>query len=497
MIKAAPRLDAKEQRSQTRLLQLCCLYAVILISSAFFIVPHFDSFYYLDWSRHLAASYYDGPPLVAYLLRGFTTILGFKLYTLVLFGVATALLSAYCLYQAARALGNRHMALMATALWLFSPLTFQCMVRMITYDNPLILFWISSIVFCLHYIRHPKNRYLYGIGISIGLCLLSKYSAIILVFALLIFITLSKKQRQLFKNPQFYLSILMALAIFSPALIWNSNHHWISFTYQLSTHQIATHHSLASVLYNIGKMIVKNLLPMYNLLLIIVVIGWIKTRKTKNIPTGIQFLITLLLTFTIIYLIVSSGNKIRSSWLFPITSDLCLLSAYYCDHFQWRKTFNTLLILSIITSAVFILGNTLLATYVSIEKPRAIVIHKVKLSAKEKTLPLFSDGWLDSRIYFFLPGHPQIYTLPSCKDSNEYRYWSESITKKIRSGRIPKALYIDLNNNPSCMKAYFSRCIKLRSYQYAHKKLFSKKSRQFNLSLYACDQPITKGKTSD
>ncbi len=37
---------------------------------------HPDEAYYWDWSRHLSLSYYDGPPLMAYLIRISTFLLG-------------------------------------------------------------------------------------------------------------------------------------------------------------------------------------------------------------------------------------------------------------------------------------------------------------------------------------------------------------------------------------------------------------------------------------
>ena len=44
-----------------------------------------DAYYYWAWSQYLALSYYDGPPLVAYLLKLYTIIFGEYEFSLYLF----------------------------------------------------------------------------------------------------------------------------------------------------------------------------------------------------------------------------------------------------------------------------------------------------------------------------------------------------------------------------------------------------------------------------
>lgn len=70
------------------------------------------------------------------------------------------------------------------------------------------------------------------IGLCIGLAGLSKYHAVLFGLGLLGFIAVTPRLRGLFRQPQPYLGLLIAVAIFSPVLVWNAEHGWASFAFQ-------------------------------------------------------------------------------------------------------------------------------------------------------------------------------------------------------------------------------------------------------------------------
>ncbi|MGC8534634.1 MAG: ArnT family glycosyltransferase [Rhizomicrobium sp.] len=70
------------------------------------------------------------------------------------------------------------------------------------------------------------------IGLTIGLAGLSKYHAVLFGLSLLGFIAATPRLRPLFRQPQPYLGLMTALVIFSPVLIWNAEHGWVSFAFQ-------------------------------------------------------------------------------------------------------------------------------------------------------------------------------------------------------------------------------------------------------------------------
>ncbi|MBN1559755.1 glycosyltransferase family 39 protein, partial [candidate division KSB1 bacterium] len=67
-------------------------------------------------------------------------------------------------------------------------------------------------------------------GLTTGCAMLSKYHGALLGFFLLLYVFFFDRKKLL--SIGFYLYGLLAFAVFSPVLIWNARHDWISFTFQ-------------------------------------------------------------------------------------------------------------------------------------------------------------------------------------------------------------------------------------------------------------------------
>jgi hypothetical protein len=69
-------------------------------------------------------------------------------------------------------------------------------------------------------------------GFCAGLALLSKYSAVLTIGGAFLYLLTSPVHRRHLLRPGPYIAILVALAVFSPVLIWNATHGWASFAFQ-------------------------------------------------------------------------------------------------------------------------------------------------------------------------------------------------------------------------------------------------------------------------
>jgi dolichol-phosphate mannosyltransferase len=65
-----------------------------------------------------------------------------------------------------------------------------------------------------------------------GLGLISKYSIALLGPAILLFMLIDPRSRDWFRRPWPYAGAVLALAIFSPVIVWNAEHGWVSFLFQ-------------------------------------------------------------------------------------------------------------------------------------------------------------------------------------------------------------------------------------------------------------------------
>src|ERR1700757_3224690 len=76
-----------------------------------------DAYYYF-YASHLDLSYYDHPPMIAYLLRFFTGIFGKYVWVIKLSDTITTCLSVFAFYRLAKKFVSEGKVLIATALLL-------------------------------------------------------------------------------------------------------------------------------------------------------------------------------------------------------------------------------------------------------------------------------------------------------------------------------------------------------------------------------------------
>jgi Dolichyl-phosphate-mannose-protein mannosyltransferase len=70
------------------------------------------------------------------------------------------------------------------------------------------------------------------VGLAFGGAMLSKYYAVFLPASAALYILLTPGTRRLLLTPGPYLAVALGFAMFSPVLLWNSSHGWASFRFQ-------------------------------------------------------------------------------------------------------------------------------------------------------------------------------------------------------------------------------------------------------------------------
>lgn len=198
-----------------------------------FFSPHPDYIDHWTQSRHLSLSYYEHPPGVALLIRGLTTLLGNTEASLQAAALAVNLALLTLGYGLARRLYGARAGLFTLAA-LEATAFFQVKSTSIQTEQPLILFWLLSLGIAIDYLRHGGKGRLLLLGVATGLGALSKYVMILFYIGLFAYYTVVPSRRREWLNPWQYAGGLVSLLIFSPVLIWNVQHDWISFRFQLA-----------------------------------------------------------------------------------------------------------------------------------------------------------------------------------------------------------------------------------------------------------------------
>jgi 4-amino-4-deoxy-L-arabinose transferase-like glycosyltransferase len=191
-------------------------------------------------ARYPSLSYADHPPLTWWLIGLVTHIAGSEAAPVVRAPFIVLFLgTSWLLYRITERLFGAKPAFFAAAALTLSPL-FGLWVGALALTDGLAIFFVLASVRCLIVIffKTPQNRRAIWLvwllaGLLFGLALASKYTAILLVPGLLLFlVTGASARRGWLTRPEPYAAILAAAIPLLPVLIWNAEHDWTSFVFQ-------------------------------------------------------------------------------------------------------------------------------------------------------------------------------------------------------------------------------------------------------------------------
>ncbi|MGC1560320.1 MAG: glycosyltransferase family 39 protein, partial [Bradyrhizobium sp.] len=193
----------------------------------------FDEAYYWTWSKHLSFGYYDHPPGVALIIRLGTLIAGDTEIGVRLVSILLALPMSFAVYRTAMILfGGRRLAATATIL-LNVTLMAAVGTLIVTPDSPLLVASSFVMFFLAKVLESGRGAWWLAVGAAVGTALLSKYTALFFGPAILIWLVSVPKLRRWLVSPWPLLGALVALVVFSPVILWNADHEWVSFIKQI------------------------------------------------------------------------------------------------------------------------------------------------------------------------------------------------------------------------------------------------------------------------
>ena len=108
----------------------------------------------------------------------------------------------------------------------------------VTPDAPLLVASSFAVVCLAKVLETGRGAWWLAVGAAVGAALLSKYTALFFGPAILIWLIAVPKLRRWLISPWLYLGGLVALAMFAPVILWNADHHWVSFIKQIGRARI-------------------------------------------------------------------------------------------------------------------------------------------------------------------------------------------------------------------------------------------------------------------
>ncbi|ARO86454.1 dolichyl-phosphate beta-D-mannosyltransferase [Nitrosospira lacus] len=192
-----------------------------------------DEAYYWNYAQHMDLSFYDHPPMVAWLIWLGTAIAGNNEFGVRIGAFVSGLVTMGYLYALARNLYDKSTGMRTVLLLAILPFSFATGMLM-TADAPVIAAWAATLYYMERALIAGRSSAWLGMGIAFGLGLLSKYTLGLLGIAALLFVILDPTARRWMRRPHPYLAAMLALLLFSPVIIWNMEHQWASLSFQSS-----------------------------------------------------------------------------------------------------------------------------------------------------------------------------------------------------------------------------------------------------------------------
>jgi undecaprenyl-diphosphatase len=453
------------------------LFSFLLILSVFriYYISHGpidlspDEAHYWEWSRRLDLSYYSKGPMIAYLIYLGTSLFGHTVFGIRIMAVLFSALSSIFLFRLVNSLYkdtkpypyNSIIALFSAILLQIIPL-FSPFGVIFTIDSPFIFFWILSLYF-FHRTLESEGKKNWKInwiflGLSIGLGLLTKYTMVFFFLCAFLFLLFSEK-RYLLKTKLPYLSTIVSLIIFSPVILWNYKHEWLTVKHTAGQAHVSAGItiSLNSFIEFIGSQIAV-ITPVIFFMMIYALI------KIQDQKTNKYFLSSFSVPVLLFFILKSLHAKVQANWAMSgyITAIIAFCVLYLKTEQKNNKKFlslfkNKRLVIVAISISLLV---TAIAHYPSILglpskldpssrlKGWKALGFEVSTIYKELLdrgpVLIFSDRYqVSSELAFYVSGHPKTFCINNGRRMNQYDLWPDINQEAKRLRRLNKDITIN------------------------------------------------------
>ena len=219
--------------------QLAAAIAVIAVMTAIrgtyacLIDLRTDEAYYWTWSKQHVLSFLDHPPAVAWFISFGTAIFGDTNFGVRFAGILAMAISQLLLADIVRRVTHDVRAVVIAILMPEAALYYGLLMAKVAPDVALIPFALALVWALVRLWESGDPRWWLAAGAFAGFSLLAKFTAVMLLPAVLGFMLVPDWRRRWLKSPYPWLAALIAIVVFLPVLIWNAEHDWASFRFQL------------------------------------------------------------------------------------------------------------------------------------------------------------------------------------------------------------------------------------------------------------------------
>lgn len=421
---------------------LCILVAGLVVRLLFAaLIPLFpDEAYYWEWSRRLAAGYFDHPPGIALLVRAGTVVGGVSSLGVRLFPVLAGFIAALATVGVAWRLAGRRAALFAALIITCMPLAAAGLV-LATPDAPLLATTALGLYAVVRALESPlRSRASLGwwtvAGVALGLAFCSKYTSILMPVGVVTAIAVRPGLRARFREPGPYVACIVATLIFLPVLRWNAGHDWVSFGFQI-------HHGLASPrrpdalapLKRLGDLVGGQVGLVSPILFVLMAIAVV--RELRRAASDWSFMLSVVAAFSFLFFCYSATRqRVEANWPAPAYIPAIPVLASAIPTVRWRQWLHGGLWLAGGLSALIYLHAAFAILPLAPRKDPiargagwSALANAVDVVAR-RAPPNGATRWIGAERYqdaaelaFHLPDHPATFSLNLAGRRNQYDLW--------------------------------------------------------------------------
>jgi len=309
------------------------ILTLLRFATGIFLPLSFDEAYYWLWSKHLAASYYDHPPAIAYAIRLGTMILGNTPIGVRLVALLGSVGASWAVWRSAQIfLGDDRSAALA-CLYFNLTLMVAAETMAATPDAMALASSALVLVALAKLVESGDGRWWLCVGAAGGLCLLSKYTGFFLGAGVLFWLVATRDGRKWLPTFWPYAGGVLALLIFAPVILWNASHDWMSFRFQFGR---AANGGFTTRFF--GEFFLAQAALASPFVLILGIAGFTRASKIGAAARPIALAAALMWPAVVYFLVHATHDRVQGNWpsfLFPA---FALLSAY-AAHEIWTGRF--------------------------------------------------------------------------------------------------------------------------------------------------------------
>jgi Dolichyl-phosphate-mannose-protein mannosyltransferase len=236
-------MSPKQRRQLVAVIALIALLTAMRMIYAGVIELRTDEAYYWTWSKESVLSFLDHPPMIAWFIRFGTAIFGDTNLGVRFAGVLAMLATQLLLADMVRRVTHDVRAIILALLMPEAAIYYGLLMAKVAPDVALIPFAVAMVWALVRLVESDDARWWLAAGVFAGLALLSKFTAVMLVPAVLAFMLIPAWRKRWLTSPYPWGAALIAVLVFSPVLIWNAQHDWASFRFQFvraaATHELS------------------------------------------------------------------------------------------------------------------------------------------------------------------------------------------------------------------------------------------------------------------